>query len=233
MKESIGMEEKSRVWIGDYLIIYDLGRYLDYVAANKSKVIDRRDEVKELHCETPNYLSFTRMEYLTQIFDEYHRMRILFALSYPTSPFFHYPALDSSRKILELLIRFEQEINPEIRIKDIKSRIDELPWEKKIKDTAKFTYDLSCFSVHSRYHKVLGESSKNLNNEDTGNIDEFYKDMLEGLDEGWFKEHVREQMTKSKGIQKLDKFTLEVINRTVDLSNFVLIKYTNVVNHNK
>ncbi len=124
------------------------------------------EHIKEKYQKTPALpewesvapINYLQVSYLTEIESLYNSTRLLYALSPEVIPFFHFQVLSASRTILELLIRFQQNIRDDVKLDPIGPRFDEVTWDPKIREQARTLYGELSLATHGRHNDVYNKS---------------------------------------------------------------------------
>ena len=178
---------------------------------NEEKVKVRSAKVKDLFQEDPGNWAVPNYLYVDLIMREYFTARVLFSIG------FYYLTLDCCRKIIELLIRFQQDTRPEAEIRFIERIQNEMPWKPQEIKIAEEIYRVGCAAVHSQRSKIWDKSKTHskLDEPSTARI----------LDEKTPEElkHLIPSIKRTlHGTLGMEVFTLGVLNNTTELVNKII-----------
>ncbi|MBN1170274.1 hypothetical protein JXA56_04570 [Candidatus Micrarchaeota archaeon] len=175
-------------------------RYLDSLHKNREKILERCKKIKKLNYENRWDASSKDLCY-----DIIHQLYIGMITCYAVNQY--YPALDSCRKTIEYLVRFELSFPPNKRMDDPKGRIDNIAWDDEVKEEAKAIYDFTKRSIHYQKYFIWRNSPgpKTRIQHYPGLTDELKIEIEEYL----------------SGVKNVEKKTLEIMNRTITIANTI------------
>jgi len=178
----------------------EIVRYLDSLNKNREKILERCKKIEKLNYEIELTWSSTPRDLSYDIIHQLYRgMITCYAVNQ------YYPSLDSCRKTIEYLIRFELSLHPDERLKDAKGSIDKTGWVDDVKREAKGIYEFTNKSVHYQKYEIWRSSPQSkITIQHTPGLSEEQKIEIEE----WL-----------GAVKNVEKKTLEIMNRTITLSN--------------
>lgn len=171
-------------------------------------------------CQDVIPTNYLRLHYIRQMQDVYNSAKLLYSISPSVIEYFHYQILSSLRILLELLIRFQQEIREDAVLNSISTRFDEMPWSEKLREKTKNLYSELCLSIHGQYSKARVKAYEKQKSESDN------QEILETL-KRFYGEKEGIKILTQNGMH-LDKHCLELLNEfnliiyeVLDLNHYI------------
>ncbi len=194
-------------------------QYIDSIAQQADEIKKMSLDIRDLISVGPEKFRSLQWFYVSHIKEEYLLARRLYCLQ------FHYSALDSCRKIVEFLVRYEQNIAPLAKLDNVRDRLQkgELSWEADNLKKAIDIYNSCSSSVHGQKGKIFEKSRKH------STLDEISASrVLDTKMPSELKHLIAPLKKRLHGEFGMWGFTKQTINDTVDLVNSILSK-SNIV----
>lgn len=193
--------------------------YLDSIAKNREHIVTRCGQVKDLVQENIGQWPDPKWAHIDIIMRQYWSARLLFSIG------LFYLSLDCCRKMIEQLVRFQQDILPDAHVRNFPERISiEVPWSKEDRKVAGEIYEIGSAAVHVRRDKIWEKSKRHSLVDDASMSRVMEEKMPEDL-----KRHIPALKRTIHGTFGMQEFTLETLNRTVELTNRIIENNRHVV----
>lgn len=193
----------------DFEIQY-IKRSIKYIVENQDIIIQGAAQIKKLRPRMGFFAKDTmqfEFECVRDIWFYYEDACLSYLFALP------YVSLDSTRKIIELLIRHNRKIHPDEDLRGIHKLIDQTSWSKEQKIAAHKIYRATSRSAHGQKRRIWAASKTHskLHDKDfpkkTTLLDWMYGDEAKAV---------------AHGIDGMPDYALAQLNKTIDLANEVL-----------
>jgi hypothetical protein len=186
--------------------------YIKSIHENEDAIQKQCEKVKELFQEEPGNWAVPNYHYIIMIMDEYRSARFLFSVG------FYYLTIDCCRKIVESLVRFQQDIKPEAKMSFIDRIRFEMPWTPEDVKLAEEIYTVGCAAVHEHHSKIWNKSKVHSTLDEVSAARVLEEKTPEKL------KHLIPSIKQSlHGTFGMEKFALEILNSTTELANRIII----------